>query len=151
MDLSDEKRDAQRQAVLKTAKIEWGSSVVDCLVLEQSIIGMRVSMSIPMEVPEQVTIRLHGGAVRPATRRWARGTEIGFEFGGIARLDAVAANHAVDILVKVRAMGLDEIMTSLSEARFFDDAELGSVALAAQAAMRRLEAALRQRVEGGRK
>jgi hypothetical protein len=98
-----------------------------------------------------VVIHLRGGAVRPATRRWARGTEIGFEFGGIAKLDAVAANDAVAILVKLRETGLNEIIARLSEARFFDDAELGSVALAAQAAMQRLEGALRQRVEGGRK
>ena len=151
MDLSDEKRDAERQAVLKTAKIEWGSSVVDCLVLEQSITGVRVSMSMPMDVPEQVIIHLRGGAVRPATRRWARGTEIGFEFGGIAKLDAIAANDVVTILVKLRETGLNEIIARLSEARFFDDTELGSVALAAQAAIQRLEGALRQRVEGGRK
>jgi len=31
MDPSDEKRGGKRQSVLKTAKIMWGSSVVDCL------------------------------------------------------------------------------------------------------------------------
>jgi len=143
-----EKRDAKRQSVLKTAKIEWGSSVVDCLVLQQSVTGVRVSMSVPTDVPEQVMIRLRGGTLRPATRRWARGIEIGLEFGGIAKLEATAANDALAVLVDLRQTGLNDIIARLAEARFFDDAELGSMALAAQAAVQRLESALRRRAEG---
>jgi len=149
MELSDEKRDGGRQAVLKTAKIQWGNAVVDCLVLELSDSGVRVSMSVPMEIPEQVIIHLRGGAVRQGTRRWSLGTEIGFEFSGIAKLDAVAASDALAILVDLRDAGVNDIVARLTKARFFDDAELGSIALSAQAAVQKLEGALRRRAEGG--
>lgn len=146
----DEKRDGKRQSVLKKAKLIWGNSVVDCLVLEQSDAGVRVSMFIPMHVPEQVVIHLGGGAVRPATQRWTHGTEIGFEFGGIAKLDAVGANEARAILVDLCEVGLNDIIARLAAVRYFDDAELSSTALTAQAALQRLEAALRRRAEGGK-
>jgi hypothetical protein len=104
-----------------------------------------------MTVPEQVTIHLGGGAVRPAIRRWTRGTEIGFEFAGLAGLDAVAANDAVAILVDLHKASLSDIFARLSTLRFFDDAELSRTALEAQAAMQRLEAALRRRADRGKK
>lgn len=148
MNLFKEKRGADREAVLKMAKIEWGSSVVDCLVHEQSITGVRVNTSVPMNVPEHVMIHLRGGAVRAATQRWALGTAIGFEYVGNAKLDSVAANNALAILNDLRATGLGNIATRLAEQRCFDDAELGVMARAAQAAMQRLEAALQRRAEG---
>lgn len=151
MNSFDEKRDSRRQSVLKTAKILWDASVVDCLVVEQSTTGVRVSMSIPMTVPDQVTIHFGGGAVRPATRQWTRGTEIGFEFAGSAGLDTVATSEALAILVGLHGTGLNDIFDRLAAFRFFDDAELGSTALAAQAAIQRLEAALQRRAEGGKK
>ncbi len=150
MEPPDEHRNAKRQAVLKTAKIIWGDSVIDCLVVEQSPAGVRVSTSIPMNVPSQVSIRLSGGAVRPAMRRWARGTEIGFEFAGSAGLDAVAAIVALGILVDLRGIALNDIFDRLAAARCFDDAELGAMAKAAQAAMQQLETALRRRAEQGK-
>jgi hypothetical protein len=151
MDSLDDKRDDKRQTVLKKAQLAWGNSVVDCLVLEQSDAGVRVGMAVPTTVPEHVTIHLGGGAMRPVTRRWARGTEIGFEFGGIAKLDAAAASDALAILVTLSEAGLNDIFARLAAVRFFDDAELGSTTLTAQAAMQRFEAALRRRAEGGKK
>ncbi len=146
----DEQRDGKRQSVLKKAKLIWGNSVVDCLVLEQSDAGVRVSTAIPMHVPEQVVVHLGGGAVRAATQRWAHGTEIGFEFAGIAKLDAPGANDARAILMDLREIGFDDIIARLVAFRFFDDAELSSTALTAQAALQRLEAALRRRAEGNK-
>jgi hypothetical protein len=96
-------------------------------------------------------IHLRGGAVRAATQRWALGTAIGFEYVGTAKLDSAAANNALAILNDLRATGLGNIATRLAEQRCFDDAELGAMARAAQAAMQRLEAALRRRAEGDRR
>ena len=150
METFEEKRATDRVTVLKAAKIEWGNSVVDCLVLEQSPTGVRVSMATPMDVPKQVTVHLRGGAVRQATLRWAFGTEVGFEFCGIAKLDAAAADSALLIFVDLHENGLNEIIARLNQVRFFDDAELTSTALAAQAAMQRLETMLRQRAESSK-
>ena len=148
MQMSGDKRRTKRNAVLKTAKVEWGTTVVDCLVLEQSVGGIRVSMSVPMEVPERVTVHLRGGAVRPAVRRWARGTEIGFKFFGIAELDADAADNALAILVDLPETALNDVIRRLKEVRFFDDVELNVAALEAQAALQRFEAMLRRQAEG---
>jgi hypothetical protein len=101
-----------------------------------------------MDVPEQVVVHLRSGAMRLATQRWALGTEIGFEFSGIAKLDAVAIDNALTILVSLHEKDLNDVITRLNEVRFFDDVELNLMALGAKAAMQRLEAMLRQRAEG---
>lgn len=148
--MSVENRKGARQAVLKVAKLEWDNSLVDCIIKEQSATGVRVGLMIPMTVPAQVTVHMRGGAVRTATQRWARGTEIGFEFTGLAKLDAVAAGDALAILADLAKLGLDGIVARLAAARYFDDSELCATTLAAQAAVQRLETALRKRAEGDR-
>jgi len=54
------------------------------------------------------------------------------------------------IFVDLHENGLNDIIARLNQVRFFDDAELTSTALAAQAAMQRLETMLRQRAESSK-
>ncbi|MDQ2763643.1 MAG: hypothetical protein M3Y22_09235 [Pseudomonadota bacterium] len=81
--ISDNNRRSKRSRVLKSAKIIFGisGSTIDCLVLDETEGGLRVETDVVIQIPENVTIQYRSGAIVPARRRWARGTEIGLEFG----------------------------------------------------------------------
>ena len=73
------KRSTDRQMVLKTAKIHVDDSIYDCLVLDLSATGVRVSTEVPVLFPPEVMLELRTGATWVARLRWNRGTEAGFE------------------------------------------------------------------------
>lgn len=61
-------RGAQRDRVLKGGQVTFGNSALDCIVLDISVSGARVSFSTPAQVPEVVALRLRDGSTYPARR-----------------------------------------------------------------------------------
>jgi hypothetical protein len=146
----DNKRLAIRQAVLKAAQITFNQSVVDCLVLDISEIGARVRTAAVVPIPEQVTLRLRGGAIFPAVRRWTRGMEIGLSLESTAALGEEPAQVAWRVYETIRATTVAEPLRILSGHGHFDDMALRAVAEDAEAGLRRLEAALAARARAPR-
>ncbi len=139
---ADDKRLALRQTVFKSAKIVFGRAVVDCLVVNVSEAGVRVRTAAIMTIPERVTMEFSGGAVFSAVRRWARGLEIGFALEGTPSLPAASAHLAERIHAMLRAASIEEPIRLLRDNRCFDDLALQAATEQAEAALRRLEAAL---------
>ena len=137
-----DKRQAARQPVLKTAKVMFANSVVDCLVLDVSPTGVRVSTETYFAFPEAVTLEFRSGGVWRAVRRWQRGLETGFEYTGFAGLHAAAAAEASVLYDLARNAGLRDVIERLAVARWYDDTELRAAAEGAEAAVRKLERAL---------
>jgi hypothetical protein len=79
-DLDDNKRQDKREMVIKSAKLVFGDSVIDCVVQNFSASGARVRTASIVPVPEQVSLRLGDGRVFPARRCWSRGMQIGLTF-----------------------------------------------------------------------
>lgn len=150
-------RGAQRDRVLKGGQITFGNSVLDCIVLDVSISGARVSCSTLALVPEVVTLRLRDGSTYPARRAWARGEELGLEFTGRvgASGDEGRIRRAWAALEAVQVADPVSWLQILQAERFFGDETLHQAAKAAEAGHMRLEAALRphavRMVQGGPK
>ena len=138
------KRQADRQPVLKAAKVLFGNSAVDCLVLDMSAAGLRISTEAPMPFPEQVTIELRSGGSWTAALRWQRGLESGFELVRFKGLHAQAAADASALYDQLRNAGLRDVTERLAIARHFDHPALRSAAEAAAAAVTELEHVLRE-------
>jgi hypothetical protein len=135
---ADDKRLALRQTVFKSAKIVFGQSVIDCLVLDISETGVRVRTAAIM-------LEFSGGAVFSAVRRWARGLELGLLLEGSASLPAASAHLAGRIHAMLRAAPIEQPMQLLRSTRFFDDLALQAAAEQAEAALQRLDVALAER------
>jgi hypothetical protein len=146
----DDKRLAIRQAVLKAAQITFNQSVVDCLVLDISETGARVRTAAVVPVPEQVTLRLRGGAIFSAVRRWTRGMEIGLSLESTAVLGEEPARVAWRVYEMVRATTVAEPLRILGGYGYFDDMALRAAAEDAEAGLRRLEAVLAARARAPR-
>ena len=57
----DTRRRDARTGVLKRAKIAFGRTVIDCIVLDISPGGARVRTDVTVTIPEQVILRFSGG------------------------------------------------------------------------------------------
>lgn len=145
----DSRRATGRQPVLKTGQIVFHGSVIDCVLLDISTEGARVRTPTVTAVPEKVTLRVRGGAVFPAVRRWARGTEIGLAFAGSLSLAEERMQEALAIGKLLRDHGLNAAVQRLAAVNFFDDPELRRLADEAEAAHARLETALAARAGTG--
>jgi hypothetical protein len=121
------------------------ADVDDCIVLDISVSGARISFSTPAQVPEVVALRLRDGSTYPARRSWARGAELGLEFIGRvgASGDEGRIRRAWAALEAVQAADPVSWLQILQAERFFGDETLHQAAKAAEAAHMRLEAALR--------
>jgi hypothetical protein len=142
---ADDKRFALRQTVFKSAKIVFGQSVIDCLVVNVSEAGVRLRIAMIMPIPERVTLEFSGGAVFSAVRRWARGLELGFSLEGSASLPEASAHIAGRVHAMLRTATIEPAMKMLRASRFFDDLALQAAAEQAEAALQRLEEALATR------
>jgi hypothetical protein len=83
-DLSrEERRRGKRGRTFKSAKLVFGGfspTVIDCLVIEMSDVGVRVETSVMVQVPEILSLQLSDNTARQVRRVWATGNEIGLEF-----------------------------------------------------------------------
>ena len=77
--LPENRRKAVRSSVMQRCQIRFGSSAIDCLIVDTSAGGLRTRTGSVVVVPEWVTLKFTDGSVSRARQRWARGTEIGFE------------------------------------------------------------------------
>lgn len=138
-------RGAERDSVLKGASVTFGNSTLDCIVLNISISGARVSFATPVTIPKIVNLRLRDGSTYPAHRRWARGMDVGLEFtrAATARGDEGRIRRAWAALEAIQAADPFAWLGILRAERFFGDETLHQAAEAAEAAHMRLEAALR--------
>ncbi len=137
------KRTDGRQPVLKAAKVRFNQSVVDCLVLDLSPGGMRVSTEGFVAFPETVQVELRTGGLWRAERRWQRGLETGFALVAFAGLSGEAAAAASRLYDAVRNDGLREVTARLAAERYYDHPDLPRLCQAATAAVHALEEALR--------
>ena len=78
-----DRRNAKRLRALKSAKLIYGvfgSTIIDCLLIEMSDTGARVETAVMTQVPEVLSLRLSDNTERQVRQRWASGNEIGLEF-----------------------------------------------------------------------
>ena len=80
-----------RVRMFKAARIAFGGSVFDCVLLNVSPFGAHVCLRTFTEVPGLVTLTLPNGECRPVQRRWQEGLRVGFESVGTAPLFVLAA------------------------------------------------------------
>ena len=108
------KRLIARQQVLKTAKVYVADSVYDCLVLDLSETGMRITTDVSVLFPPNVRIELRTGAIWVAQLRWQRGTEAGFEFLRLDGLNDEVAVRAEAMVAALRNSGVQHVLTRLA-------------------------------------
>jgi hypothetical protein len=147
IDQIDMRRREVRTGVLKRAKITFGRSVIDCIVIDVSSGGARVRTEVVTAVPEQVVLRFSGGSAFVARLQWALGTELGFAFDGLAPLTDDAASLALSAFNALPADGLETPLRLLRSARFLDDPVLAKAAEEAEIAYARFKAALKERIQ----
>ncbi len=149
MSETEEHRTALRANVVKGAKLVFGGGIIDCVVMDISATGVRVSVEVLLKLPETVAIHMRGGAIYNAKHRWSHGNELGFEFIGPPILEATSAERAWPIYESLREISPDRVMVRLQQWRFFDDAALSSLAQTYEEAYAALATALRQRAAQG--
>lgn len=141
-----ERRGAARLPVIKSAKIVTGGAVGqgvhNCLVLDESPSGALVDLGAMFSLPEEVTLRMTGGASFRARRCWAVGTKAGLAFLGPQILSAETAQTLAQLGRMMQTQSLAATMAALRAQRFFDNEELRRTAEEAEAACHRLETVL---------
>jgi hypothetical protein len=81
--MTADKRNKQRQRVLKTGKIIFanGSFTVDCIIRNQSQIGARLQVPLSVAIPDRFTLLdAQSGLRRAAGVVWRKGDELGIQF-----------------------------------------------------------------------
>jgi len=81
--MTADKRNKQRQRVLKTGKIIFanGSFTVDCIIRNQSQIGARLQVPLSVAIPDRFTLLdAQSGLCRAARVVWRKGDELGIQF-----------------------------------------------------------------------
>jgi hypothetical protein len=145
---SDARRHETRSMVIKSAKIVFGQSCLDCVVLDVSPGGARFRTNVVVSIPETVIVRFSGGSAYLARVQWARGTEFGLAFERAAPL---ADDHAASVaLSALSALPMDDLeipMRLLRASRFFDDPGLTKAAEEAERAYACFKAALKERIK----
>jgi hypothetical protein len=145
----ENKRRTIRQPVLKSAKIHFLSSMVDCLVLDQSTLGVRVSTELPVMFPDEVTIELRSGAMWRAARRWQRGVEAGFELLRFAGLTLASSARAMALHADLKASSPSQVTEQLAREGYFDNPTLREAALTLGAAYAKMDEAFRETLHNG--
>jgi hypothetical protein len=146
LDPNELRRREGRYRVIKGAKIVFGSTVIDCIVLNISKGGACIKTLADVAVPEHVILSFPNGGSFSAHRRWAKDREIGFLLNGPSplsaqdRLLAIAARDALSISPPQRPI------STLRAAGFFDDPALAAAADEAEAAYNRLLGLLQERI-----
>ncbi len=131
-------RQEGRQPVLKSAKIAFGNSVVDCLVINLSRTGIRASTEGFIEFPEMVTIELRSGGLWHARRCWQRGCDTGFELTRFAGLSVTAGVTATMLWERLVNSSVKPVARDLAAASWFEYPPLEAAALALELALSNL-------------
>ena len=145
-DAGDNKRQAERQPVLKSAKVHFSHSVIDCLVVDHTTGGVRLSTEVPVVFPDEVQIELRTGSIWQAVRRWQRGTDAGFELMRFIGLNRETSSRATQLLIELRATSILTLTERLSQEGFFGSPELREATLALETAVETLDKMLNSAV-----
>jgi hypothetical protein len=139
-----DKRRAERQRVLKMAQLVYGipGTPIECLVIDESRLGVMLETLELADVPERVKIRFIGGPTFAALRRWASGNKIGLEFAGLFPEDEATKRQVGAIKKVLKDIGVHAAVQMLREFDFFENAQLQTAAEDAEIAIARLESAL---------
>lgn len=142
---TNDRRDFPRRPVIKSAKLllpaGLGYGIYDCLVLDESPKGVLVDLGTPMDLPEEVNLRLNG-ATYIARRCWSAGNKAGLAFSGGQILQNEVTARMRNIAQVLHAQGVPAAIHTLRTARFLGHEELRRVAEEAEGAYLRLEALL---------
>jgi hypothetical protein len=141
---ADNKRRVERQPVLKSAKVHFVNSMVDCLILDQSIVGVRVSTELPVVFPDEVTIELRTGALWRSARRWQRGLEAGFELLQFTGLTLASSTRASALYADLQASCVRDLTERLGREGYFDSPKLREAALTLESAYTKMNEAFRE-------
>jgi hypothetical protein len=76
----EEKRRWPRHQVRLRAQLVSEASAVDCIVVDLSEGGAQVRTTEPIQLPDEVVLRVEDGATYRASLRWMDGAHAGFEF-----------------------------------------------------------------------
>ncbi len=141
VDRRQDRRDAPRNKVIKSAKLVFGlsNSVYDCLVLDESSSGALIDLGTMIKLPERLTIQFSSGACYPAELRWAAGTKAGLRFTGGQIITEDVAQRMRRIADVMQAQGLPAAMQVMRSARFLDNLELRRAAEETEATYLRLQ------------
>lgn len=142
---ASDQRAARRYSVIKGARILFDSTAIDCVLLNVSESGALVYTDAAATIPDHVTLQFAGDAIYQATRRWTRGTEIGFSLDSATAFPPDTTETARNIYDMMCAATLAEPIRLLRAKRFFGDVTLQVAAEEAEAAMQRLRSALGMR------
>jgi hypothetical protein len=118
---------------------------VDCLVLDETAKGVMVELGGLVALPDELTIRMQGGATYQAQRCWNIGTKAGLQFLGGQVVTGETVLRMSKIADLLQNQGVIAAVATLRAARFFDYQELRRAAEDAEGAFLRFEAILRGR------
>ena len=75
-----EKRRIQRKRLIRAGQIIFANMALDVVLLDLSVIGVRVFIGHIDVLPAEVEIVLPDGSIEPALTRWQSNDQAGFEF-----------------------------------------------------------------------
>jgi hypothetical protein len=144
----ENKRHGIRQPVLKSAKAHFHQSVVDCLVLDFSATGVRLSTELPVAFPDEIEIELRTGSIWRAAKRWQRGVESGFELLEFVGLNFECSVRASAMLAELRGSAALAVTQRMAQEGYFESPALREASVALASAHVRLEEALQHAIRG---
>ena len=137
-------RKAERQSVLKMAKVMTGTSLYDCIIIDFSTKGARIRFGSATALPDAVSLKLPDGTSYDAIRRWTRGDEVGLEFLADTSLGREAREQAWLIREQLIHQPFPPL-ESLKRVDYFDDEPIRVAAVAVFVALVELETVLKRR------
>jgi hypothetical protein len=139
-----ELRRARRRRVLKRAQLIFGfaGSTIDCLVLDESRLGVQLETEVMVQFPEQFRIRFADGATYVARRQWSTGNRAGLEFLGARLYDEETLEHRKAVGAALKAQGVHVAVRMLRDMNYLKSEELREAAEAVELALARLNAML---------
>jgi hypothetical protein len=123
---------------LRSAKIHFNNSVVDCIIVDQSPGGVRISTDVQMPFPKQVIVELRSGERWSAMLRWQQGLESGFQYETFAGLSEEFRQDALDLYDKVYRTGIFDVLQQLDRKGCFGNADLKAATKSADESLRGL-------------
>jgi len=146
MDPRGLRRREERYRVIKGAKIIFGETVIDCLVLNISRSGACIKTLSEVAVPEYVILSFPNGGSFRAQRRWSKDREVGFLLTGPAPLSGAHRLLAISARDALSINNPKKPISTLRAEGFFNDPALAAAADEVEAAFGRLLAILQERI-----
>jgi len=141
-----ERRRAPRTQIIKSARVvfEEGNpdTVFECLVIDESRTGVLVNLGTPIDLPNNLILKITGGAVYLTRRVWFSDTRAGLEFIGDPIISEETGHRMLVIWDILQKNGLSAANQELILADFFGNKGLRQAAIDAEASFKRLNSIL---------